>query len=63
MVLCEVGHSSTDEDSEGEISDQVFSVNTRSGKLATTYQTRRFLETLINISKIFVCATHVESNK
>ena len=42
VVLCEVGHSSTDEDSEGEISDQVFSVNTRSGRLATTYQTRQF---------------------
>ena len=42
VVLCKVGHSSTDEDSEGEISDQVFSVNTRSGRLATTYQTHRF---------------------
>ena len=37
VVLCEIGHSSTDEDSEGETSDQVLPVNTRSGRLATTY--------------------------
>ena len=42
VVLCEIGHSSTDEDSEGETSDQVLPVNTRSGRLATTYQTRQF---------------------
>lgn len=42
VVLCEVGNSSTEENSEGGASDQGLCVSTRVGRMATTYRTRHF---------------------
>jgi hypothetical protein len=43
VVRREVGHSTTNDDSESETNEnQVIPVNTRVGRLATAYQTRHF---------------------